>query len=273
MTPNILILIGGLSERMGRNKALIERPDGTRQIDHIVSLAKPISSRIFLSSRDSEDHGTGLPVIPDLNPGEGPVGALASAAASGHSGPWLVIGCDLFLLDVATLRYLLAAHDPSRPATAFRNRIDSRPEPLCAIYEESSIQGAGAHLTSNRCARRFLESLQPQLLELPHPAALDNANTPAELAEVFQKMTHGVVAKSVSVLYFAALREQRGASSEAVETLACTAAGLYEELSFRHRLKLSPADLRVARNGEFAEWDATVANGDEFVFIPPVAGG
>jgi molybdopterin-guanine dinucleotide biosynthesis protein A/molybdopterin converting factor small subunit len=273
MSPNILILVGGLSERMGRNKALIERPDGIRQIDHIVSLAQTVSSRVFLSSRDSGDHGTGLPVIPDLNPGTGPVGALASAAASGHPGPWLVIGCDLFLLDAATLQFLLAAHDPSRPATAFCNRIDSRPEPLCTIYGESGIQAASSYPTGNRCARKFLESLQPQLLDLPPPAALDNANTPAELAEVFQKLTRGVTAKSVSILYFAALREQRGVSSEAVETLACTAAGLYEELSFRHRLKLSLADLRVARNGEFAEWDATVANGDEFVFIPPVAGG
>lgn len=269
---NVLILIGGLSERMGRDKALIERPDGTRQIDHIVALAKSVSGNVFLSARDSDARDTGLPVIADLEPGAGPLGALASASTA-YPGTWLVLGCDLFLLDESTLRFLIDHHDPANGATAFLNRIDLRPEPLCAIYEASSICQAAEFSEQTRCARKFLESLQPTLLELPHPAALDNANTPLELAEAFQKLTHGVESKAVQLLYFAALREARGLSSEAVETLACNAAGLYEELRFRHHLPLSTDHLRVAKNGEFAGWDSAVNSGDEFVFIPPVAGG
>jgi molybdenum cofactor guanylyltransferase len=272
MSLNVLILIGGLSERMGRDKALIERPDGIRQIDHIVALAKSVSGNVFLSARDSDSRGTGLPVIPDLEPGKGPLGALASAA-SARPGSWLVLSCDLFMLDPETLRFLLDQHDPEQGATAYRNRLDGRPEPLCAIYEESSISKAAAFQKDNRCARKFLESLSPRILDLPHLAALDNANTPHELAEAFQKLKSGVHPKAVQLLYFAALREARGLSSETVETLACTAAGLYEELRFRHRLPLSVDHLRVAINGEFATWDAEVTSGDEFVFIPPVAGG
>lgn len=272
MSLNILILTGGLSERMGRDKALIERPDGTRQIDHITALAKAVSGNVFLSARDGDARGTGLPVIPDLEPGSGPLGALASACAA-HPGTWLVIGCDLYLLDESTLRFLIDHHDPTNGATAFRNRIDGRPEPLCAIYEESSISKAAGFSRDTRCARKFLESLDPGILDLPQPAALDNANTPSELAEAFRKLTHGVVPKSVQLLYFAALREARGLSSETVETLACTAAGLYEELRFRHRLPLGTDHLRVAKNGDFTGWDAAVDSGDEFVFIPPVAGG
>ena len=272
MSLNVLILVGGLSERMGRDKALIERPDGTRQIDHITALVKSISGDVFLSARDSDARGTGLPVIADLEPGAGPLGALASASAA-RPGPWLVLGCDLFLLDEPTIRFLIDHHDPIRGATAFINRIDDRPEPLCAIYEASSIYQAAEFSKDKGCARKFLESLQPTLLELPHPAALDNANTPLELTEAFQKLSHGVESKAVQLLYFAALREARGLSSETVETLACTAAGLYEELRFRHHLPLSSDHLRVAKNGEFAGWDSVVKSGDEFVFIPPVAGG
>jgi len=272
MSLNVLILVGGLSERMGRDKALIQRPDGTRQIDHIIALAKSVSANVFLSARDSDARDTGLPVIADLEPGAGPLGALASASAA-HPGPWLGLGCDLFLLDEPTIRFLIEHHDPANGSTAFRNRIDGRPEPLCAIYEASSISKAAGFSEDTRCARKFLESLQPILLDLPHPAALDNANTPLELAEAFQKLTHGVTSKSVQLLYFAALREARGLSSETVQTLACTTAGLYEELRFRHRLPLSTDQLRVAKNGEFADWDSAVSSGDELVFIPPVAGG
>jgi molybdopterin-guanine dinucleotide biosynthesis protein A len=269
---NALILVGGQSRRMGRDKALIARPDGSRQIDHIAALASGLCDGVFLSVRENVPTGISLPVIPDLRPGEGPVAALESAAARG--GPWLVLGCDLFLMDRETLAFLSDHRDPSRMATCFRNRIDGRAEPLCAIYEPAGLAHAAAALSEGRrCAREFLESLDPLLLDLPRPAALDNANTPDELAECFAKLTAGSVPKSVRLLYFAKLREARGLDGETVETLACTVAGLYEELRFRHRLPLESAMLRAAINGEFADWHASVSEGDEIVFIPPVAGG
>ena len=50
---NSLILIGGKSQRMGRDKATIERPDGTRQVDWLVRLAKLAGGEVFLSMRDA----------------------------------------------------------------------------------------------------------------------------------------------------------------------------------------------------------------------------
>ena len=79
--------------------------------------------------------------------------------------------------------------------------------------------------------------------------------------------------KTVHVQYFALLREQRGLSRESVPTAAATAGELYEELRARHALTLTPAQLRVAVNGEFAAWSAPLTEGAQLVFIPPVAGG
>jgi molybdopterin-guanine dinucleotide biosynthesis protein A len=270
---NSLILAGGESKRMGRNKALIERPDGIRQIDHITALARGVSHGVYLSLKDKDTVPSELPVIPDLHPGKGPVAALESAATA-CGGPLLVLGCDLYLMDSATLAFLISHRDPARKATCFKNRIDGRAEPLCAIYEAAGLDLAASALTDGqRCARKFLESLDPLMLDLPIPAALDNANTPEDLAECFAKLTDGVTPKTVKILYFAKLRESRGLDEETVETLACTAAGLYDELRFRHRLPLGLEALRVAINGEFSDWSARLAAGDEVVFIPPVAGG
>jgi molybdopterin-guanine dinucleotide biosynthesis protein A len=270
---NAIILAGGESKRMGRNKALIDRPDGSRQIDYIAGLARECCESVFLSLRDEGSIAIDLPVIPDLHPGDGPIAALESAAAS-CGGPLLVLGCDLFLIDRETLAFLISHRDPSRKAICFRNRIDGRAEPLCAIYETAGLElAASALAVGKRCARKFLESLDPVMLDLPHPAALDNANTPADLSECFAKLTEGVIPKSVRILYFAKLRESRGLDEETIETLACTAAGLYEELCFRHRLPLGTDTLRVAINGEFSDWGARIAANDEVVFIPPVAGG
>lgn len=73
--------------------------------------------------------------------------------------------------------------------------------------------------------------------------------------------------------YYALLREQAGRSSETVETGARTPAALYAELAARHRFRLSAAQLQVAVNGAFSGFDRPLADGDEVVFIPPVAGG
>ena len=79
--------------------------------------------------------------------------------------------------------------------------------------------------------------------------------------------------KSVTVQYFALLREQAGQSAETVRTLAADAAALYEELRGRHRFSLERAALKVAINDDFATWATVLRDGDRVVFIPPVAGG
>ena len=78
---------------------------------------------------------------------------------------------------------------------------------------------------------------------------------------------------TVSVQYYAILREQAGRSAEEVTTGAATLAALYDELRARHGLTLARSQLRVAVDGEFAEWQAALGAGARVVFIPPVAGG
>lgn len=73
--------------------------------------------------------------------------------------------------------------------------------------------------------------------------------------------------------YFAVLREQARCREEQVVSSATTPDALYAEVRTRHGFHLEPAFLRVAVNDEFADWHATLQDGDRVVFIPPVAGG
>lgn len=79
--------------------------------------------------------------------------------------------------------------------------------------------------------------------------------------------------KSITVKYFAILREQRGTAEESLSTDATDAQSLYEELQTQHGFTLPVDRLRAAVNGEFQPWPAPLTEGDEVVFIPPVAGG
>jgi molybdopterin converting factor small subunit len=79
--------------------------------------------------------------------------------------------------------------------------------------------------------------------------------------------------KQVRIRYFAALREQRGASEETLDTGAATAAELYGDLAARHEFTLPIARVKVVINEEFREWGTELCDGDVVVFVPPVAGG
>ncbi|HEY3412577.1 MAG TPA: MoaD/ThiS family protein [Armatimonadota bacterium] len=78
---------------------------------------------------------------------------------------------------------------------------------------------------------------------------------------------------TIQVGYYASFREQSGLSRESIETRVATASELFDELRIRHGFTLPMEAVRVAINREFRQMDARLADGDEVVFIPPVAGG
>jgi molybdopterin converting factor subunit 1 len=77
----------------------------------------------------------------------------------------------------------------------------------------------------------------------------------------------------IRVLYFASLRDRAGMDVETVDSPTADARGLYTQLRTRHGFTMGEDRLRVAVNGEFANWNRALADGDEVVFIPPVSGG
>ena len=78
---------------------------------------------------------------------------------------------------------------------------------------------------------------------------------------------------TVTLQYYAQLREQARTSGEQVSTSATSLLDLYEELRARHHFTLSADALKVAVNTQFSDWNRTLQDGDTVVFIPPVAGG
>ena len=78
---------------------------------------------------------------------------------------------------------------------------------------------------------------------------------------------------TVTLLYFASLRERAGVASETVTTVAADLASLYADVQARHGFSWPREHLRVAVDGEFVRWDDAPRAGSEIAFIPPVSGG
>jgi len=273
-----LVLAGGRSTRMGRDKAALAYA-GRSQLERAVELLTPHVTRVYVSVR--ADQG-GEPLrgrfatITDGVEDIGPVAGVLAAQARHPEGAWLVLACDLPLLDGATLAHLLRERDPERLATAYRSSHDGLPEPLCTVYEPRSHAPLAAYVAGGRsCPRRFLRERDVRLLEEPNPRALDNVNTPDEYGAAVATLEDkdGDESKRISVQYYALLREQAGRRDETLRTRARDARELYAELRARYPFSLGPEHLRVAINAEFGEWTTPLRDGDAVVFIPPVAGG
>ncbi|HSY05156.1 MAG TPA: NTP transferase domain-containing protein [Steroidobacteraceae bacterium] len=273
-----LLLAGGRSTRMGRDKAALAY-DGKPQLERAMALLQRHVARAFVSVRADQSADplrARYPQIADTRADIGPVAGLLAAQERHPGVAWLVLACDLPLLDESTLAQLVRERAPQRTATAFRSSHDGLPEPLCAIYEPHSHGPLVASVAQGRhCPRKFLLSADVRLLDEPNPRALDNVNTATEYGALMNEVRPqpGAADKRITVQYYALLREQAGRREEALATAARTPRELYTELSGRYRFTLAPEMLRVAINAEFRDWSTPLAEGDAVVFIPPVAGG
>ncbi len=265
-----LLLVGGKSTRMGQDKAqLIYRDDQPEWI-RLHSLLNEHCDRSFLSHPAGQDFG----VDTIIDPAEGPLWAIHAAQEAHPDARWLVIACDLPLLESSTIAKLIDGASTQNQATSYRSRVDSRAEPLCAIYEPSSAKAISEAVKNGfRCPRKVLESIDTQLISLNSPHALDNANSPADTLEVRSHLTHSRMSKTITVRYFAQLRELAKCEVETITTESVTSSGLYEELKSRHAFPHKQKQLMLAINDDFSDWATPLKAGDEVVFIPPVAGG
>jgi molybdopterin-guanine dinucleotide biosynthesis protein A len=271
-----LVLAGGRSTRMQRDKAGIEYRPGLTQVDAAMELLSPRVARVYLSVRADQREDAARskhPQIVDRGGVEGPIAGIVAALGQHPAAAWLVLACDLPFLDAATLDTLIGSRDPDADATAFRSSHDGLPEPLCAIYEPRSAPKIAAQLAAGRnCPRKFLINAHTRLLQQPNPRALDNVNTIEEYAQAMSALADPQ-SRQIRVQYFALLREQAGRSDETLTTRSRTPRELYAELAARYPFTLPAEMLRVAINAEFGEWSQPLNAGDAVVFIPPVAGG
>ncbi|HUQ11234.1 MAG TPA: NTP transferase domain-containing protein [Steroidobacteraceae bacterium] len=270
-----LVLAGGRSTRMQRDKAALEYRPGETQIDAAMKLLAGRVVRAFVSVRadQSEDRvRSAHPQIVDRGGTEGPIAGISAAFAEHPGVAWLVLACDLPFLDARTLDLLISSRAPDGDATAFRSAHDGLPEPLCAIYEPRAAEKIAAQIAAGRnCPRKLLLNASTRLLDQPNPRALDNVNTLDDYASAMSAIESP--AREIRVQYYALLREQAGRSDEKLTTRARTPRELYGELKSRYPFTLPAEMLRVAINAEFGEWNQPLEAGDAVVFIPPVAGG
>jgi len=186
--PNLngLVLAGGKSTRMGKDKSRMDW-HGREQRYYLADLVTPFCAAVFISIREEQrpDIADGYRIITDSVEERGPYAAILSAFAQKPDAAWLVVACDLPLLDEATLSYLVQHRNPEYMATTFESPHDGLPEPLVTIWEPGSREILLSLWEEGlRCPRKALLRNKVNILTAPNPPALKNVNTPEQLEEV-----------------------------------------------------------------------------------------
>ncbi len=180
-----LVLAGGRSTRMGRDKALLEH-DGKSQLVRMTELLGRHVERVFVSTRpdqQGEPERRRFELIVDRYADLGPLAGILSALEEYPDADWLVVACDLPNISDETIEYLLANRSDEHPFTAYRSSHDGLPEPLCAVWRAGSDAVIRPFLDEGmHCPRKILIRSRTYLIEQTDPRSLDNINTPDDLA-------------------------------------------------------------------------------------------
>lgn len=186
------ILAGGVSARMGQDKASLEI-GGVPMLVRTAQLLEPLVSRragVTVIADPKRYEKLGLRVVPDDRAGQGPLGGIVTALRLSPC-PWgLIVGCDLPYLTREWLEYLLGRAAASAAELVVPEGPNG-PEPLCAVYHKRCEASFLAGLA--RGVRKVTEAFVGRDVEViaaeewkpfdRQGLLLRNMNTPEELVE------------------------------------------------------------------------------------------
>jgi molybdopterin-guanine dinucleotide biosynthesis protein A len=178
---NGLILTGGKSSRMGRDKGLLQY-HGVAQREYLFSMLGKFCSAVFTSCKDLNSVPANLNPIADKFPFEGPLNGILTAFFHDANAAWITVPVDMPLINEKVIGYLLKNRDPRKIATSFFDSEGKNPEPLVTVWEKHAYHPLLAfYKEGNKSPREFLKRERSNVIEIPDAKALLNINTLEEL--------------------------------------------------------------------------------------------
>jgi molybdenum cofactor guanylyltransferase len=184
-------LAGGRSQRMGRDKAALElagRPLIARAVER---LGQAFERVMVVGPNELETLAPGVSILPDRQPGLGPLGGLATALRHMETDWLFLVACDMPFIQPALARHIAQLALDSSDMDAVAIRPPGGWEPLHAAYHRRIAPTvARALTTAHPTMRGLLDELRTLAVASEDVARLDprslstfNANTPEEWAE------------------------------------------------------------------------------------------
>jgi len=191
------ILAGGASRRMGRDKALLEIA-GIPLALRMVTLLMPLVGSVTLIGSPQRFAALGIPVVPDDEPGCGPLGGVVTALHITDCDWNLVVGCDMPYLTAPWLEFLVQHALEAKADAVIPESAHHRAEPLCAMYHRRAMPtirvelGLGIRKVTTGLAGLAVRTLRYEEWKQFDSAGrlFKNMNTPEDYAEARRELEH-----------------------------------------------------------------------------------
>lgn len=190
---NGLVLAGGKSVRMGADKSLMQWHNKEQRY-FMADLLQPFCWEVYLSCRKEQQElvDKNYKIITDSYKDFGPYGAILSAFQYQPHCAWLVVACDLPLIDREMISCLIENRNISAMATTFESPFDGKPEPLITIWEPQSYEILISFLHEGKsCPRKALINNDVFIIKSVHPEKLMNVNTQEDVKKVKELLNKG----------------------------------------------------------------------------------
>jgi molybdopterin-guanine dinucleotide biosynthesis protein A len=184
-----IILAGGKSTRMGKNKALIEI-EGIPIIERICVLFKRLFQEVWIITDQAEVfHGLGAKLHDDLIPNLGALGGLYSGLVLASFPHSFCVACDMPFLREPLIDYLVRGIDGF---AAVVPRTKDGWQPLHAVYSKSCLEVINEVVAEKktkiidiypRIKLRVVEEEEFHSID-PLNESFINVNTPEDLARI-----------------------------------------------------------------------------------------
>lgn len=189
-----LVLAGGRSRRMGKDKARLAMPGRADQLTWVSALLASIVEGVFISlsaeqQRELAEVPTGVTIVVDAEREQGPMAGVLAAMEQQPYADWLVVAVDMPLLQSEPLRDLVTSFSVGSVATTF---VDSegRLQPLCACYRAKALPLLRvAYQKGQRSLSQFLQDNTVDVLSVLDSDFLVGANTPEQWQALQDKMS------------------------------------------------------------------------------------
>jgi molybdopterin-guanine dinucleotide biosynthesis protein A len=199
---SVAVLAGGMSTRMGTDKALLPLVEGGAPLLQLaLERVAPLTDDLFVVASDRPAYARfGVRLVPDRRPACGTLGGIATAVAAARHEFVLVVACDMPLLSRPLLRYMRDVprdYDVLVPALAGESRQGRGTimQTLHAIYSRNCLEPIERRLDQGQLqVIRFFDQVRVREIDEatvrrfdPDLRSFVNANTP-QAAEAAQRL-------------------------------------------------------------------------------------
>ncbi len=194
MKAAVLILCGGDSKRMGKDKASLPFGDETL-LARVARIARCASDEVWLLAREGQvlpaDLPEGLHVARDPAEGRGPLAGIVAGLRAMRADVAYVTSCDVPLLEVRFIETLIAL---AKDYQAVVPRQDGHLLPTTAVYHRSILPVADTLLARDELRpRKLLNSISARVIEAdtlrdidPELQSLMDCDTPEDYQQLLR---------------------------------------------------------------------------------------